>query len=282
MKARYLSIPFFFLLFSAMQVYAWNAGGHMLVGEIAYQNLDAPVKAKVDKILGDLHKEYPYVQDIHEAAAWPDGLRSQKIEIFTHWHYVDTAFSSDGTPLKNITDTDNAVWALNKIMPIVQNNRANWSERSRFLAFLIHFVGDIHQPMHAASQISAQNPDGDKGGNLFSLGAGIAKHGKNLHGLWDSGLGEFQNKMDSDGVKAMAKQITTAYPKAFFTTRLDNLSPQDWANESFLIAKCDAYDTLPNQKPSEKYLAKNRELAKQQVALAGYRLASLLNRLLKA
>ena len=100
---------------------------------------------------------------------WPDTLRGQKIELYTRWHYTNLAFSADGTPLKNTVDTDNAVWAINHLLPIIGNTKANRFERARSLAFLVHIVGDLHQPLHSITRISAAHPEGDHGGNLYFI-----------------------------------------------------------------------------------------------------------------
>src|SRR3990167_4434770 len=91
--------------------FAWYSLGHMAIAQIAYQNLKPDVRDKVNALLVYFNKEYPDTSFL-QMAAWPDKIRGQKIETFTHWHYIDNAFSPDGTPLKNLIDTDNAIWAL--------------------------------------------------------------------------------------------------------------------------------------------------------------------------
>lgn len=260
---------------------AWNAVGHMVVAKIAYDRLKPDVRSKVDKMVTDLSKEYPNITRFEQIAFWPDTLRYQKIELFSHWHYVDIAFSNDGTPVKNLVDTDNAIWALNKLAPVVKNDRANPYERARFLAFLVHLVGDIHQPLHTVSRVSAAFPDGDKGGNLFPIKYKMGNvQIRNLHQLWDGGVGIFESNQDHAVITELATNITAHYPIAYFGQRVKELNPENWAKEGYTIATTIIYKTAENETPLAGYITLNQQTAEQCAALAGYRLAELMNRLL--
>lgn len=268
-------------IFVPLTGYAWNAVGHMLVAKIAYDRLKPSVKAKVNIMVHDLNKEYPNVTNFEEMAVWPDHLRFQRINIFTHWHYTDVAFSDDGTALKNLVDTDNAIWALNQIKVVVQNNQSNPFERARFLAFLIHIVGDVHQPLHTVSRISAAHPAGDEGGNLFLINykEGVTQI-KNLHQLWDGGVGAFEFNPETTKIDPLAKSITSHYSEAFFGSQILDVDPTDWAKEGYQLATNVVYKIPENERPITSYIISNQQVAQQRVALAGYRLAELLNELL--
>jgi hypothetical protein len=214
-------------------------------------------------------------------ATWPDSIRSQKIDIFSHWHYIDYAFSADNTPLKNLVDTDNGVWALEKIKPIVSNEKANPSERARFLAFLTHIVSDLHQPLHAASRISAKYPDGDKGGNLYLIRLGVTNlKSKNLHSLWDSGVGAFDSAPTPENINTLAHTLTALYPEKNYEAQVKDLNPVSWSMESNQLATTVVYTTPENQMPSPNYVESSKRISEERVVLAGYRLAALLNQLL--
>lgn len=261
---------------------AWNSVGHMVVAKIAYDRLTPTVRTKVDNIVASLSKEYPNITRFEQIGFWPDTLRYQKIELFSHWHYIDYAFSDDGTPVKNLIDTDNIVWAINKIEPVVKNERANPYERARFLAFLVHLVGDIHQPLHTVSRISAAFPDGDRGGNLFPIKYKMGNvRIKNLHQLWDGGVGTFETSPDPSAISELATNITTHYPATFFGQRTKDLNPENWAKEGYTIAKTVIYKTTENETPLAGYITTNQHTAEQCAALAGYRLAELMNQLLE-
>lgn len=261
--------------------YSWNAMGHMVIANIAYQQLKPEVRDKVDKLVGNLNTEYPDMSSFLHLAYWPDAIRSQRIETFTHWHYIDLPYSTDGTKVRDdAIDTDNAVWAVERIQVIVKNQRANPYDRARFLSFLTHIVGDLHQPLHTVTLFSAAHPDGDKGGNLFK----IMYNGKltNTHSIWDSGVGSFESKNSraTDHAKELAVMIMQQYPITSFGGQAEDLDPDHWAHEGFENAKKYVYSTPEGQPPTTAYLTNGKQLAEKQAALAGYRLANLLNSLL--
>lgn len=276
----FFTLAFLFSL-SPISSYAWNAMGHMVIANIAYEQLKPEVRAKVDGLVSNLNKEYPDMSTFLHLAYWPDAIRSQRIETFTHWHYIDLPYSADGTAIKpDVIDTDNAVWAVQRIQVVVKNNYANPYDRARFLSFLTHIVGDLHQPLHTVTLFSKAHPDGDKGGNLYT----IQYQGKrmNTHTLWDSGVGSFENKNSraTDHAKELALALMQQYPAESFGDKANDLNPEHWAHEGFENAKQYVYSTPENETPSTAYLTTGKRIAEQQAALAGYRLANLLNTLL--
>lgn len=286
-KCSWLSLsgflsPLFSVLLLLLPVtsYSWNATGHMVVADIAYQQLSPVARSKVDVLIGTLNKEYPNVGSMMNMAAWPDSIRGQRIEIFTHWHYINLPYSSDGTIPKYNIDTDNAVWAVKQIRNIVKNEHANPYERARFLAFLVHITGDLHQPLHAVSLFSQQHPAGDRGGNLYK----IRYNSKvtNAHKLWDQGVTAFDVRNTSpEKASEIAATIMQLYPPTSFSNKaLFDLDPDDWAQESLVTAKKFVYKVPEDTEPSSSYIQHGTQEAEKQAALAGYRLGNLLNSLL--
>lgn len=269
-----------FLVIFAPPAFAWWDAGHEIVAKIAYDRLTPAAKMQADKCATILARDYPEILVFSNMATWPDHLRSQKIETFTHWHYINIPFSDDGSPLNFAIDTDNAIWAVTQTESIVHNPKVNPVERARFLAFLVHIVGDLHQPLHNVSRISKEHPNGDEGGNLF-----LVKNPNNpaelmpLHSLWDSDFGAFDVNAKPD-VNKLAATITARYPEKYFGDKVTDLSVQDWSKEGVSLAQEFLYKTPGNQVPSVDYQVKGKDLAEQRVALAGYRLANLLNALL--
>ncbi len=270
---------FAFTFFCPFVAYAWNAFGHMVVASIAYQRLTPDVREKIDYLVTFLRQEYPSMNSFLEISYWPDAIRMQKIEAYTHWHYIDNGFSNDGTPVNLVLDTDNAVWAINTIEPVVKNSRANPYERVRFLSLLTHIVGDLHQPLHTVTYVSANTPKGDMGGNLYFIRYHDEKI--NLHRLWDGGVGLLEKNPVPEEVNAAANLIISHYPENFFGKRVNDLKPEDWVREGMDLAKTSVYNTPENQTPSPDYIEANQKLAEQQMALAGYRLAKILNQLVR-
>lgn len=264
----------------SLKSYAWNALGHLVVANIAYEQLKPEVQKKVDKMAHDLGMEYSDITDFDHLSPWPDTLRSQRVEVHTHWHYIDLPFSDDGTPLKDITDTDNAVWAIDKLIPVVSNAKANPYERARSLAFLIHIVADIHQPLHTVSRISAAHPEGDKGGNQFLIKAPSIKNQMTLHRFWDQGIDIFTINATSENVASIADFIVSHYPREYFGSKVNDLNPNDWAEEGLNLSSF-VYSTPENQVPSAAYMEAGKQSVEKQIALSSYRLANLLNKILE-
>jgi hypothetical protein len=143
------------------------------------------------------------------------------------------------------------------------------------MTWLLHLVGDIHQPLHASTRVSSTDPDGDAGGNLVKLSCTKCE----LHAFWDDLLGT-ENKLKT--VKNAARKL----PKADATLAAKS-DEKDWIAESFQEAQQTVYK-VPPLGPGDgpftlttKYKKDAGKLAKQRVALAGTRLANLLNTELK-
>jgi hypothetical protein len=274
-------ISFLCISISPINANAWNAMGHMVIANIAYEQLKPNVREKVDQLVGTLNKEYPEMSSFLHLAYWPDALRSQRIETFTHWHYIDMPYSSDGTAVKNsVVDTDNAVWAVTRIQAVLKNQQANPYDRARFLSFLTHIVGDLHQPLHTVTLFSAAHPDGDRGGNLYHVRYNNKR--TNTHSLWDGGVGAFDIKSTraTDQAKEIAVALMQQYPASTFGDKATNLDPESWAREGTENAKKYVYSTPEDQPVSTAYITTGKRVAEQQAVLAGYRLANLLNSLL--
>jgi len=154
------------------------------------------------------------------------------------------------------------------------------------LRFLIHYIGDVHQPLHATSRFTADLPNGDRGGNDFPL---LKTHGiDELHALWDSMVlfhkTDFKEPLTDfhwETMGTVSKDLRTQFPLEGFGT--DFLAtPKVWAAESYALAKDFVYVGIKeNEWPSEDYLTKGQEIAKERVAKGGYRLALTLIELWK-
>ena len=116
--------------------------GHKLVAEIAFAHLDTHGQDQVKLLFDKLQNDYPELKQESDIAIWPDLIRKQSIDVYTHWHYINIPYSSDHTQSTLIEDTDNALWALKQIEKILSNPQVKISERSRFTSLLIHIVGD--------------------------------------------------------------------------------------------------------------------------------------------
>lgn len=273
----------------------------MIVAKVAFGRLNPRAKIEVAKLLAISIKRLGLSpksksllasataksKDFVNAAHWPDDLRPiPEFDSFKELHFIDTPFSDDGTALPPLP-TPNIVTAMQDEVNILKTSTDD-NERAQALRFLIHFVGDVHQPLHCATKVSRENPEGDRGGNLVSVLA-FDKNGQskrtNLHSYWDGGLSSFPptgpdfsppslSLIASAASKAMAANSVTN-PDVKLT---DPFNFQLWANESNELAQEVVYKGVANGgKLSASYTQKGAIVALRRVAWAGYRLAALLN-----
>jgi hypothetical protein len=258
---------------------AWNAQGHMVVAQIAYNHLTPSVKAQCDTLIAvPMTYSNNATTNFVTAACWADDFKPQLGTGI--WHYLDIPFSLDGTPTNGFTpDSYDVVRAIRLCELALGNPAAAQSNRAVYLRYLLHFAGDIHQPLHAATAISANYPNGDSGGNGFNL-TGLWSE---LHALWDGG-GGFVNSsvsrpLTASGRTTISNKAETCevdYPYVPNPGVVDD--PMDWAIEGWNLARTVAYAGINRgDTPSSDYLAAAQATAEQRLAQGGHRLADLLN-----
>ncbi|ASQ45966.1 S1/P1 nuclease [Legionella clemsonensis] len=254
--------------------YSWNSLGHRLVAQIAYHHLNSHTKQVLNHYNHALDKVYR-PQNLINAAVWLDSLRYQNDLWLGPRHYINIPFSLDGTELTEPAEI-NAVTAIMAAKQLMQDSSVNDFEKGFTLRILLHVIGDIHQPLHAASQFSIEHPKGDQGGNLFPLNNNSIA--TNLHAYWDRGggwlnTGKYYNAAQ---LSKMARRIEKHWP---CHVQQMNLDPKFWAQESHQLAVQKAYQIHPGQKPSKSYQQMVKTTSEQRVAIAGCRLAALLNQI---
>jgi len=291
---------------------AWNSIGHMTVAWVAYQKLTPAEKARVSALLQRNTKYYKvwlsYLpagtsdadRDMYVfmmAATWPDEIKAEgsgytgndtpprnedpslndgytALKAHKYWHFVNMPLGGDPANLAPLSSPT----AIQKIAAFRVALASNISDdlKSYDLVWLIHLVGDVHQPLHCATRLSASKPKGDEGGNLVVV-AGPAKE---LHAFWDGALGEGDTKNFMKAAQ-VGPTLPTADPSLVNDDKED-----DWAKESYALAKSAVYvDPVgPGLGPftlNAAYTSNTQQIAKQRVALAGARLANLLKAALK-
>jgi hypothetical protein len=218
------------------------------------------------------------------------------------WHFINFFWKGtsgetnanrprDLTPadLKRIPRPDiNAVILLGLFRPVVACDSPQCGTPPEHtavtLAWVSHLVGDIHQPLHTSARVTATGPNGDQGGNLCKL-AESARF--SLHSFWDGiidlGSPKLQNESEAAYIERMAQSIMQEHPRSQVTDRLRPFDFDAWAREGFETTKNKAYPrTLtcgPTRTPSNAYRGTAFAISKEAIALAGYRLAELLNQM---
>lgn len=284
-----ISVAFLILCTPSISL-GWGAGGHMMVASIAFSRLNPRAKAQAQTLLAIAINPAAVSaksKDFVNAAHWPDDLRQfPEFDSFKPLHFIDQPFSLDGTPLPAVPTPD-IVTALEDNVNILKTS-TDKNAQAQALRFIIHFVGDIHQPLHCATRVSSANPQGDRGGNLVSIKVPVTG-GKlkttNLHSYWDGGIGSFPKT----GANFKPPALSTIGPAAALAKAgnpdtdpdlklNDPFNFQAWAAESLTAAKDTAYPGMTNgAKPNATYRSKALKVARKRVAWGGYRLAALLN-----
>jgi len=280
------------LLLLSSNAFSWGPGGHMIVAKIAYARLNPRAKAEVSRLIKlDIEPAAITAKslDFVNASHWPDDLRPDEAFSSTlALHFADFPLSADGTDLPNdLPDAENVITALQKYVKILKTS-ADDNQKAEALRFIIHFVGDIHQPLHCATQVTAKLPEGDRGGNLFKIkvtGADGKPQSVKLHSYWDGGGYDFPKAGPNfappplSQISPAASHILAEFPDTDPAWKAGGVEDfTGWAKESTDLAQSVAYAGLsPNGRPSTAYKKQAIKTAHQRVAWAGYRLAELLN-----
>jgi hypothetical protein len=212
------------------------------------------------------------------AACWADDFKSS-LGTGTS-HYIDIGISLDGYPTNQVAnDPSNIVSAIRQCVSTLQSTDATPADQGTALRYLIHFVGDIQQPLHCTTGVTTNQPTGDAGGNGFS----ISGSGGNLHSLWDSGGGFLSDSvsrpLSAAGQTTLNNKVAAIeadYPYTFSVGTIPD--PMDWAIEGRGLAQTISYVGITNgTSPTASYLGTAQATAEQRMAMGGRRLAKLLS-----
>jgi hypothetical protein len=276
---------------------AWSGAGHQVVAAIAYRQLSGSDQRKVSAIL-KAHPEYSRwkknyrSEDNHldletyvfmRASTWPDEIRRRDDpNNHPHWHYIDYPLKPRKFPLEPApAPDDDALFAIGRSEEILGAKKTSDEDRAIYVSWLIHLVGDLHQPLHCSSLITPEHPNGDKGGNELYVKPGEA--GISLHSFWDGLLGT-SGKASTHWNRALS--IAAEHPRKSLGELKRATTPRDWSLEGRSLAIDKAYlhgklktgDDRDSAKPlSERYIKNAKAAAEKQAALAGCRLADELH-----
>ncbi|HUK82489.1 MAG TPA: S1/P1 nuclease [Verrucomicrobiae bacterium] len=263
------------LCVNALSARAWGPQGHEIVGRIAELHLTPQTLQAVNELLNGTNTAVTIHISEDGVANWADHVRRDRPESGP-WHYVDIPFAALGFDRARdcLNHTGCVVEAIEHFQRVLKNPDASAEKRVEALRYLVHFVGDIHQPLHCAER------KGDKGGNLcLVLWPGISKPVK-LHVVWDVYLIEkslSDRKLDTLAYADYLNQALAIPNAESWSTG----KPPDWAWESHHAAVTVVYDTIPAEGQPEllsaEYILRGQGLVDFQLSKAGLRLAALLN-----
>lgn len=257
-------------LFVALSIYlplqsmAWGMLGHRIVGKIADFYLTPNAKAEIKKILGN--------ESLAMSSNWADFIKSDtSFRYLNPWHYVDfekgITYDEMKAELKNDTSA-NVYTKTNFLVAELKKKSLSKEKKIMYLRLLVHFIGDIHQPLHVS-------PIGSEGGNAIKLT--WFGQPSNLHRVWDEELIEYQQLSYTEYVMAINHTTLTQRKK----WQQQPLSA--WLFESFTISK-QLHDEIKDTNPkfSYSYNFKHVQTLNEQLLKGGVRLAGVLNEIFGA
>lgn len=234
----------------------WGPDGHRIVADIALQRLSPAAANETRRLLGG--------QNINEIASWADDVR-RTMPNTAPWHYIDIEITDTSyVPSRDCKENACVIWAVESRLAILADKAAPDSARASALKFVVHFVGDLHQPLHAGER-------GDKGGNDVK----VTFNGKltNLHSVWDSGILLSFGQSDAEIVHQLDDEIARRKDIA----ALSGGTVIQWVMESHDIARDVVYRNLPNSlEITPQYVDAARPVIYERLLRGGIRLGALL------
>lgn len=290
--------------------FAWDDTGHKLTAYIAWERMTPQARERAFKILMNAPEDSDlsvfYLQDSRSetvkklelfeiAATWADIVRDRNFKVRYekyhkgNWHYADTFWTTENGQIKTLPNPageegGQAIVRLKEYDKVLRSSASD-AEKSIALAWFLHLAGDIHQPLHASARITAEEPKGDQGGNLFLLAAATEPRETrlNLHWFWDSIIGrviERRDMSDDIYISSIAHQLTQLYPAEEMQNQFAAGYDQ-WQQESVKLAQEKVFTSALKRgaAPSSVYKRESFNLAEQRLALAGYRMGEILNQI---
>lgn len=247
----------FLLLLVVQNVFAWGTSGHKIVAQIAENNLKPAAKARIQALLSGV--------SLADVSTWADSIRGRAEWKFTStWHYVNIP---DGLSYEDSDHDTNGdvITAITELTQVLKDKTANSIDQQSALKLIVHFVGDIHQPLHVGKS-------DDRGGNNIT----VVYEGKsvNLHSLWDSVLINKQNMGYTEYARYLENQFRDPSNEG------EAFSFKKIVSES-MKSRPMIYDfSLAFFEPiilTNTYLGRNLNNLNNRLFLGGKRLANLLN-----
>jgi hypothetical protein len=311
---RLIAATLFLTCVFAVPSFGWSDTGHMAVAFVAYRNLKPATRSRVDFLItlnprfsiwrgmipagtpASIRREMLFMI----AATWPDQIKGDGEHVsdgpdggntppddgtaddntgytdramHKYWHFIDLPFSTDGTPLED-PPAPNALTQIAVFRSVLASSSPD-ALKSYDLVWLMHVVGDVHQPLHCAARFTHSSPHGDDGGNSVTV---CSPQCGRLHAFWDGLLGTTSDPK-------VARQVGLSLPLAN-AAQAANLNVNNWVQDGRRLARNNVYQMPVGAGAGPFNLTKAyrnaaRQLARQRVALAGARLARILNRELR-
>jgi hypothetical protein len=306
--------------------FAWGCVGHQTVAYIASKNLNPVAAAKVTALLSDAQSQYTHgmrrfcaptkLGNLEYFATWADDARTEGANGNAGWHFWDIPLAKDAAAMPAFCQGGCVVSALQAQVATLTNPASSPAAQQKALLFVVHLVGDAHQPMHIVD-------NGDRGGNCVPVSftfkgeskttsaSATGSYSPNLHSIWDDNIIETITGVEK---AANRDQLTQAFADKVIAAHADDIAAaqqqqvnfqtdfETWALQAHTLAGPDSYSRMPTAIPvdpnpqtlqscngvSSKFVSlsevaqgdfilDNQGIVMQQLALAGARLAATLN-----
>jgi hypothetical protein len=269
-----------FLLFSTKPAKAWWDYGHETVATIAWDHIKPSTRTKIRTLLKQnsaLETPTCPARTLEEASVWADCIKGlgARFDYAFSWHYQNADVCKPFDIGAACKDGHCVSRQIDRAVKLLQDQRVPKREKLMALAFLTHFVGDLHMPLHAGDR-------SDRGGNDVKAAYGLVEGRINLHLLWDGPLAERAITTPPAGPKGIAAGINQS-EKA----QLAAGTSFDWSRESWEVARAATYTTAlggdpcsavpPRAKLDDATIAALVPVVRQQLLKGGLRLARLLD-----
>ncbi len=234
----------------SLECLAWGSTGHQAIATLAEKQLTPTAQAQVQALLAQEPGS-----TLASISTWAD---ERKNPTTARWHFLN--FPRDSCTYdkaRDCPDGNCVVGAIDRQLDVLKSSAADL-QKLQALKYLVHFVGDLHQPLHLGYSE-------DKGGNKYQIQA--YKRGSNLHSLWDSGL----IKYVSDDPDAWVTRLSSKP----LPMRVNVIDPVRVAEESCRIVATPGF--YPDRKVEGPYVDRWTPVLEQQLQLGGSRLARMLN-----
>lgn len=242
---------------------AWGRDGHRIIGDVAERELTPRTRERVRAILGG--------KSVTEVSTWADDVRNRpEYRSTDRYHYVNILPGAAGyDAARDCPEGACVTAAIEKYAAVLRNAQATPTEQEEALKFLVHFVGDVHQPLHAGH-------GRDRGGNDIQvrLAAEFGSRETNLHRLWDWGIMEATDRRWPQQGEKLAAAVTPE-----MRARFASLDPVVWTNESFKLSESNAYALPAGNVIDRAYVERNGPVVDERLTAAGLRLGAMLNAL---
>src|SRR5258708_21162845 len=245
------------LLFTPPSAHAWGCKGHQTVALIAEKHLTPEALKLLEKLLGENAID-PNLKRwcgnatpdlMVDGSTWPDDVRNERHN--GPWHYIDIPRGKHKGPLAEYCGADGCVTrAIEEQQVILKDKSADPLKRAEAIRYLIHFVGDLHQPLHVIN-------NGDNGGNCVPvkylhheplvnpLHPEREDYSPNLHQIWDTEIVE--RDMEVSNPRRYADELDEKFHGQTAELEAAGIHMENWAWESHERAETTVYDALPEK-----------------------------------